>query len=119
WRSKFGILTFCLLLIWVYLKLTKITTESVLIMAPLGIQLSTKNLIGLTSQKFIPSEDLCQTVIHESFDGWNLAFYLALIIFEPDLDQFYAQQVFKNIQPKLVYLIPVWKSIRKLLFEDH
>ncbi|MBW0489732.1 hypothetical protein O181_029447 [Austropuccinia psidii MF-1] len=94
-----------------YWKATTVTSESVMILSPLGIQLSASSLLGV-KRHFIAREHIRQAIIHESINGWNIAFYLALIVDSSEGDVS-VHQIFPHLQPQLSYLIPVWKAIRE------
>ncbi|KAI7960882.1 hypothetical protein MJO28_001371 [Puccinia striiformis f. sp. tritici] len=91
--------------------------ESVLILGPLGIQFSSTTLMGVR-RRFIAREHIRQAIIHEAIVGWNIVFYLGLVV-EPDGSQMYIHQVFNNLQPQLNYLVIVWKGIREILFTEN
>jgi hypothetical protein len=71
--------------------------ESVLILGPLGIQFSSTNLVRVT-RRFVAREHIRQAIIHEAIVGWDVAFYLGLIV-EPDRAPMYIHQVFNVSLP--------------------
>lgn len=116
WPSIPAIFLVSLIIGWIHKKLTTVISESVLILGPLGIQITSTNLMGVT-HRFVAREHLLQAIIHESIDGWNIVFYLALVI-EPEGGQVYTHQVFTGLKPPLMFLIPVWEGIREVLFGE-
>ncbi|OAV87903.1 hypothetical protein PTTG_04428 [Puccinia triticina 1-1 BBBD Race 1] len=78
---------------WIYRKLARVYSESVLILGPLGIQFSSTNFIGVT-RRFVAREHIRQAIIHEAIVGWDIVFFLGLVV-EPDGAPMYVHQVFK------------------------
>lgn len=58
------------------------TEESLLVIRGLGIQTSTSSLTYLSkaSTRFIPTTQIQDIVIHEAFKGFEVRFYLAIIV---------------------------------------
>ncbi|PLW42435.1 hypothetical protein PCANC_09916 [Puccinia coronata f. sp. avenae] len=116
WPSFWAFALLIFIVAWVGRTLTTVYSESILIMSPLGIQLNSTSLIR-TTYHFVAREHIKQAVIHEAIVGWDVSFYLGLVV-QPDGDQMYIHQVFNNLQPELDNLVIVWKGIRELLFQN-
>ncbi|KAA1098469.1 hypothetical protein PGT21_035593 [Puccinia graminis f. sp. tritici] len=116
WPSLPALILLIFAIACIYSKLTKVYSESVLILGPLGIQFSSTNLVRVT-RRFVAREHIRQAIIHEAIVGWDIAFYLGLII-QPDGAPMYIRQVFNHLQPPVKYLVTVWKGIREILFQE-
>ncbi|KAI7965653.1 hypothetical protein MJO29_001401 [Puccinia striiformis f. sp. tritici] len=92
WQSPTALLLLIFITGWIGRKLATVTSESVLILGPLGIQFSSTTLMGVR-RRFIAREHIRQAIIHEAIVGWNIVFYLGLVV-EPDGSQMYIHQVF-------------------------
>ncbi|KAL1971262.1 hypothetical protein VTN77DRAFT_214 [Rasamsonia byssochlamydoides] len=92
------------------------TEESLLVIRGLGIQTSTSSSMYWSSAatRFIPTTQIQDIVIHEAFKGFEVRFYLAVIVEgEPDV-----VVVFPNLLPKRMILEEVWRGARQCLYES-
>ncbi|KAH8695430.1 putative phosphatidylinositol N-acetylglucosaminyltransferase [Talaromyces proteolyticus] len=92
------------------------TEESLLVIRGLGIQTSTSSSTYWSSAatRFIPTTQIQDIVIHEAFKGFEVRFYLAIIV-EGEGD---VVVVFPNILPKRKILEEVWRGARHCLYES-
>lgn len=81
----------------------------------LGIQTSTTSSTYLLSatKRFIPTTSIQDIVIHEAFKGFEVRFYLAIIV-EGEGD---VVVVFDKLLPRRAVLEEVWRGGRKCLWE--
>lgn len=88
--------------------------ESLLIIRGLGIQTSTssQSLLSSAATRFIPTAQIQDIFIHEAFKGFEVRFYLAVII-EGEDD---AVVVFPKLLPRREILEEVWKGSREVLY---
>ncbi|KAK1140847.1 hypothetical protein N8T08_009844 [Aspergillus melleus] len=92
------------------------TEESLLVIRGLGIQTSTSSLTYLAkaSTRFIPTTQIQDIVIHEAFKGFEVRFYLAIIVEgEPEM-----VVVFPTLLPKRAILEEVWRGSRHCLYDS-
>ncbi|KAA8646440.1 PIG-H family GPI synthesis protein [Aspergillus tanneri] len=92
------------------------TEESLLVIRGLGIQTSTSSLTYLSkaSTRFIPTTQIQDIVIHEAFKGFEVRFYLAVIVEgEPEV-----VVVFPKLLPKRAILEEVWRGSRRCLYDS-
>ncbi|PLB38446.1 PIG-H family GPI synthesis protein [Aspergillus candidus] len=92
------------------------TEESLLVIRGLGIQTSTSSSTYLSkaSTRFIPTTQIQDIVIHEAFKGFEVRFYLALIVEgEPDV-----VVVFPKLLPNRAILEEVWRGSRRCLYDS-
>ncbi|PGH12013.1 hypothetical protein AJ79_04522 [Helicocarpus griseus UAMH5409] len=90
------------------------TEESLLVIRGLGVQTSTSSAtyFKTASTRFIPTTQIQDIVIHEAFKGFEVRFYLAIIV-EGESD---VVVVFPNLLPGRLILEDVWKGSRKCLY---
>ncbi|CAI7629701.1 unnamed protein product [Penicillium bialowiezense] len=91
------------------------TEESLLVIRGFGIQTSTSSATYLSTAatRFIPTTQIQDIVIHEAFKGFEVRFYLAVIVEgEPD-----AVVVFPHTLPKREILEQVWRGSRRCLYD--
>ncbi|KGO42577.1 hypothetical protein PEX1_045650 [Penicillium expansum] len=89
--------------------------ESLLVIRGFGIQTSTSSstYLSTASTRFIPTTQIQDIVIHEAFKGFEVRFYLAVIVEgEPD-----ALVVFPHMLPKREILEQVWRGSRRCLYD--
>ncbi|CAI7624537.1 unnamed protein product [Penicillium glandicola] len=89
--------------------------ESLLVIRGFGIQTSTSSstYLSTASTRFIPTTQIQDIVIHEAFKGFEVRFYLAVIVEgEPN-----ALVVFPNMLPKREILEQVWRGSRRCLYD--
>lgn len=85
-----------------------------LIIRGLGIQTSTSSpsLLSSATTRFIPTAQIQDIFIHEAFKGFEVRFYLAVIV-EGEED---AIVVFPKLLPRREILEEVWKGSRDVLY---
>lgn len=91
------------------------TEESLLVIRGLGIQTSTSSASYLSkaATRFIPTAQIQDIVIHEAFKGFEVRFYLAIIVEgEPDV-----VVVFPKLLSKRAILEEVWRGSRHCLYD--
>ncbi|KAJ5647955.1 hypothetical protein N7490_004327 [Penicillium lividum] len=91
------------------------TEESLLVIRGFGIQTSTSSSTYLSSAvtRFIPTTQIQDIVIHEAFKGFEVRFYLAVMVEgEPDV-----LVVFPHLLPKREILEEVWRGSRRCLYD--
>lgn len=84
-------------------------------MRGLGIQLSSSpsSYLSTSTTRFIPTSQIQDIFIHEAFLGFEVRFYLAVIVVgEKD-----AVVVFPKLLPKREILETVWRGSRAVLFQ--
>ncbi|GIC87237.1 PIG-H family GPI synthesis protein [Aspergillus udagawae] len=89
--------------------------ESLLVIRGLGIQTSTSSATYLSkaATRFIPTTQIQDIVIHEAFKGFEVCFYLAVIVEgEPDV-----VVVFPKLIPRRAILEEVWRGSRRCLYD--
>ncbi|KAJ5329969.1 hypothetical protein N7541_005752 [Penicillium brevicompactum] len=94
---------------------TGLAEESLLVIRGFGIQTSTSSATYLSTAatRFIPTTQIQDIVIHEAFKGFEVRFYLAVIVEgEPD-----AVVVFPHTLPKREILEQVWRGSRRCLYD--
>ncbi|KZZ94473.1 hypothetical protein AAP_01773 [Ascosphaera apis ARSEF 7405] len=91
------------------------TEESILVIRSLGIQTSTSSPTYFCSDstRFIPTTQIQDIIIHEAFKGFEVRFYLALIV-EGESE---VVVVFPNLLPHRPILEQVWRGARKCLYD--
>ncbi|KAJ5574087.1 uncharacterized protein N7459_008514 [Penicillium hispanicum] len=91
------------------------TEESLLVIRGFGIQTSTSSptYLSTAATRFIPTTQIQDIVIHEAFKGFEVRFYLAVIVEgEPDV-----LVVFPQLLPKREILEEVWRGSRRCLYD--
>ncbi|KAJ5240081.1 hypothetical protein N7468_004700 [Penicillium chermesinum] len=91
------------------------TEESLLVIRGFGIQTSTSSstYLSTASTRFIPTTQIQDIVIHEAFKGFEVRFYLAVIVEgEPQV-----LVVFPQLLPKRDILEEVWRGSRRCLYD--
>ncbi|KAJ5561519.1 hypothetical protein N7461_000280 [Penicillium sp. DV-2018c] len=91
------------------------TEESLLVIRGFGIQTSTlsSTYLSTAATRFIPTTQIQDIVIHEAFKGFEVRFYLAVIVEgEPDV-----LVVFPHMLPKREILEQVWRGSRRCLYD--
>ncbi|PTU21483.1 hypothetical protein P175DRAFT_0436027 [Aspergillus ochraceoroseus IBT 24754] len=92
------------------------TEESLLVIRGLGIQTSTSSptYLSKAATRFIPTTEIQDIVIHEAFKGFEVRFYLAVIVVgEPE-----AVVVFPKLLPNRAKLEEVWRGSRHCLYDS-
>ncbi|KAM5439614.1 hypothetical protein MferCBS31731_004370 [Microsporum ferrugineum] len=92
------------------------TEESLLVIRGLGVQTSTSSATYFPSAttRFIPTTQIQDIVIHEAFRGFEVRYYLAIIV-DGESD---VLVVFPNLLPRRMIVEEVWKGARKCLYES-
>jgi len=87
-----------------------------LVIRGLGVQTSTSSAMYWSSSatRFIPTTQIQDIIIHEAFKGFQVRFYLAVIV-EGETN---ALVVFPNLLPKRMILEEVWRGARNCLYES-
>ncbi|BDD60055.1 hypothetical protein MPDQ_005370 [Monascus purpureus] len=91
------------------------TEESLLVIRGLGIQTSSSSATYLSTAttRFIPTTQIQDIVIHEAFKGFEVRFYLAVIVEgEPTV-----VVVFPKLLPRRKILEDVWRGSRHCLYD--
>lgn len=102
------------------------TSDSIMIMENIGIQLNSRSWWGLgnatSNGEFIPVSDVIDIVIHEGFHGYGqVIFYLCVLTRVRNCDSDSGtgnsvKVVFPNFLPRKEILIQVWKQSRSILY---
>ena len=82
----------------------------------LGVQTScsASTVLQSPSSRFIPTSDIQDIFIHEAFRGFEVRFYLAIVVKgEEDI-----VVVFPSLLPRRAILEEVWRGARKCLWES-
>ncbi|PWY92092.1 phosphatidylinositol N-acetylglucosaminyltransferase [Aspergillus heteromorphus CBS 117.55] len=92
------------------------TEESLLVIRGLGIQTSTSSQTYLSkaSTRFIPTTQIQDIVIHEAFKGFEVRFYLAVIV----KGESEVVVVFPKLLPNRQILEEVWRGSRRCLYDS-
>lgn len=115
-------------------NLIALTEESLLVIRGFGIQTSTSSstYLSTAATRFIPTTQIQDIVIHEAFKGFEVRFYLAVIVKgEPDVlvvfpvsqrftrREFWANEKFncQKLLPKREILEEVWRGSRRCLYD--
>lgn len=104
----------CVAILWA-LSRREHTHESVLVIRGLGIQTSTtpaSYLVGATT-RFIPTSMIQDVFIHEAFRGFEVRFYLAIIV----KGEKEAVVVFPKLLPRRDILETVWRGTKMVLYQ--
>ncbi|KAJ8331466.1 hypothetical protein QVD99_001737 [Batrachochytrium dendrobatidis] len=117
WLSRSDV-SLCILLLVVFriiLKISQVTSESVLVFRDMGIQLQTRFWGGFRSTtRFIPASKILSVIINEGITLWQVKFYLAIVI-EGENEMTVA---FSRTLPRLHILERVYVNIRSTLMHD-
>ncbi|KZM18904.1 uncharacterized protein EKO05_0010379 [Ascochyta rabiei] len=92
------------------------TEESLTLLRGLGVQTSSSaaTFLKAPSRRFIPTSDIQDLFIHEAFRGFEVRFYLAIVVKgEEDV-----VVVFPGLLPRRAILEEVWRGARKCLWES-
>ncbi|KAF2623917.1 hypothetical protein BU25DRAFT_400097 [Macroventuria anomochaeta] len=92
------------------------TEESLTLLRDLGVQTSSSasTFLQPPSSRFIPTSDIQDIFIHEAFRGFEVRFYLAIVVKgEEDI-----VVVFPSLLPRRAMLEEVWRGARKCLWEN-
>ncbi|XP_054715679.1 phosphatidylinositol N-acetylglucosaminyltransferase subunit H-like [Uloborus diversus] len=106
------LLFLCLLLI---LKLHfKVKEESLLVMASLGLQLTTTFVTGRRASRLIPARRIQDVVLIEGIFMHRVLFYLSVLLHDP-LQVEGVIPVFQNLLPRIECLEIVYQGVRDVL----
>lgn len=91
------------------------TEESLLTLRTLGIQTSTLSSSYLlpSDTRFIPTSQIRDIFIHEAFKGFEVRFYLAVVV-DGEKE---VVVVFPNLLPGRAIVEEVWRGARECLYE--
>ncbi|KAL4921960.1 GPI-GlcNAc transferase complex, PIG-H component-domain-containing protein [Aspergillus aurantiobrunneus] len=92
------------------------TEESLLVIRGLGIQTSTSSptYLSKAATRFIPTTEIQDIVIHEAFKGFEVRFYLAVVVVgEPEV-----VVVFPTLLPNRAKLEEIWRGSRHCLYDS-
>ncbi|KAL4992623.1 GPI-GlcNAc transferase complex, PIG-H component-domain-containing protein [Aspergillus falconensis] len=92
------------------------TEESLVVIRGLGIQTSTSSptYLSKAATRFIPTTEIQDIVIHEAFKGFEVRFYLAVVVVgEPEV-----VVVFPKLLPNRAKLEEVWRGSRHCLYDS-
>ncbi|KAF9697511.1 hypothetical protein EKO04_004103 [Ascochyta lentis] len=92
------------------------TEESLTLLRGLGVQTSSSaaTFLKSPSRRFIPTSDIQDLLIHEAFRGFEVRFYLLIVVKgEKDI-----VVVFPGLLPRRAILEEVWRGARKCLWES-
>ncbi|KAI4593263.1 hypothetical protein KJ359_009991 [Pestalotiopsis sp. 9143b] len=90
-------------------------TESLLVLRGLGIQTSSSGhtVLGGPATRFIPTEKIRDVLINEAFLGFEVRYYLAVVVEGEDE----VVVVFPKLLPRRDAVERVWRAVRSCLFE--
>ena len=90
------------------------TEESLTLLRGLGLQTSTSSATYLRTPttRFIPTTSIQDIFIHEAFKGFEVRFYLAIVV----KDEKDVMVVFPMLLPRRVILEEVWRGARACLY---
>ncbi|OJD34596.1 phosphatidylinositol n-acetylglucosaminyltransferase [Diplodia corticola] len=91
------------------------TEESILVLRGLGVQTSSSSptYLSTATTRFIPTASIQDIFIHEAFKGFEVRFYLSIVV-EGEED---TVVVFPNLLPKRQILEEVWRGTKACLYE--
>ncbi|KAF2683095.1 hypothetical protein K458DRAFT_341006 [Lentithecium fluviatile CBS 122367] len=104
-----------LLLLWLVLQ-RGYKEESLTVLRGLGLQTSTTSSLHLRTPttRFIPTTSIQDIFIHEAFKGFEVRFYLAVVVKGEDD----VVVVFPRMLPRRAVLEDVWRGARACLYEE-
>lgn len=130
--GKISRLILCAVATWLILRRGYIE-ESLLVIRGLGVQTSTSSssYIWTSSTKFIPTTSVQDIFIHEAFQGFEVRYYLSIVVEKEDelvvvfpvsvhfIQLFIDNGLFngQNILPRREILEDVWRGARTCLYE--
>lgn len=91
------------------------TTESLLILRGLGIQISSsaETYVSTATTRFIPTEKIQDILVNEAFRGFEVRYYLVVVV-EGEDD---VVVVFPRLLPRRMIVEKVWRGARACLYE--
>lgn len=90
--------------------------ESLTVLRGLGVQTSSSaaTFLQSPSSQFIPTSAIQDIIIHEAFRGFEVRFYLAIVVKgEKDV-----VVVFPSLLPRRAILEEVWRGTRRCLWDS-
>ncbi|XP_014671965.1 PREDICTED: phosphatidylinositol N-acetylglucosaminyltransferase subunit H-like isoform X2 [Priapulus caudatus] len=113
----FGALVLLVILLIIKLHL-KVTKESLLVIASLGIQLTTTFASGRTTTQFVEATHVHDVIINEAVTMHRIIFYLAIlqngINYQNKTERL--MPLFQNFYPRLDCLRKIYEGVQKVLF---
>lgn len=102
------------------------TSDSIIVMKHLGVQISSKSkwrfLNHRNNKEFIPLSEIIDIVIHEGFHGYGqVIFYMCVLTkaqSQGSAEGNGIKVVFPNFLPRKDILLQVWRHSRKILYGD-
>jgi len=90
--------------------------ESLLLIRGLGLQTSTSSpsYLSTPTTRFIPMSQIQDIFIHEAFKGFEVKFYLAVIV----VGEEETVVVFPKLLPKREILEEVWRGAKTVLYQN-
>ncbi|KAI0372833.1 hypothetical protein BV20DRAFT_990132 [Pilatotrama ljubarskyi] len=108
----------CLLLWYLYHRMTQVLWESIIIIPSLGLQLEThRGFTGIalsSSRRFLPWSSLEDFLINEGLRGWNVRYYLVAIT-RTQQGALKLEVAFKNTLPRFPILLEVYHAVQEAL----
>jgi phosphatidylinositol glycan class H protein len=104
-------ITVALIVIRIYLLLTKVTVEEVAVMKGFGLFAEAKTRLGRSSYVFIPKQSVNHVIINEGITFVDILFYLAVIVEGRDK----MVLLFDNLRPRLPILTEIWRDVTENL----
>jgi len=111
------------LLVWsvlyTFAALTHPLSQSVSIIPPHGIQLSSRTVLGRRVDTFLPSHSISDIVINEGFYRFNIRYYLAIIVRSAASgERAHIVTPLSDVQPTFGILQELYQVTREALLED-
>ncbi|RDX56579.1 hypothetical protein OH76DRAFT_1395693 [Lentinus brumalis] len=104
--------------LYLYLRLTRVLWESVVVFPMLGIQLETHRGVAgyslLASRKFVPWSCLEDFLINEAIHGWDIRYYLVAVT-RTSQDALKLEVAFESILPRFPILLEVYHGVQGAL----
>lgn len=121
-----AITTLVLSVVAVTLLCLQETSDSIIVMKQLGVQISSKSkwrfLNHRNNKEFIPLSEIIDIVIHEGFHGYGqVVFYMCVLTRAQgpgSAEGNGIKVVFPNFLPRKDILLQVWRHSRKVLYGD-
>ncbi|KAL1745654.1 hypothetical protein HDZ31DRAFT_35945 [Schizophyllum fasciatum] len=112
-RVRLVVLCLCLLVL-LWSKTTQILSESLIVIAPHGIQLETcrgcPSFWLQKTRRFIPASTMDTVIINEALYRWNVRYYLA-VLSKDTQGQPVLHVAFENILPYFPVLLEIYRGV--------
>lgn len=97
--------------------LWNVKSESVLFVAPVGLQLTTTYQSGYQTSHFIPWHFITDVIINEAITRYQVVYYLAVLAEQPHCERATIKLIplFQYTRPRLACLQLIYQSIQKVL----